>query len=250
MKKYRFNKICVFGATSSIAQELIRLLGCKEASFFLFGRDIKKLEVVKDDIATRSSSNVFISEFDAMDFALHKSYVDKCISTLGGIDLCLFAYGWLPNQKELEFNSNLIYENYVVNSSSIISIASHVVNYFERQGNGTLAIFSSVAGDRGRRSNYFYGSAKASLDVFLEGLRHRLASSGISIITIKPGIVDTPMTGHLEKNLLFSRPDSVAKNIYYGLLANKPIIYSPHYWKFIMMFIRLLPRFLYYRLDI
>lgn len=249
MNENRFKKICLFGATSAIAQSLIHRLLSPDVSFVLFGRDLEKLKIVKDDILSKCQSKVFLEKFDPKDFSLHKPYVEKTISLLGGLDLCIFAYGWLPDNKKLESCSELILENYLVNSFSIISLSSHVVNFFEKEGRGTLAVISSVAGDRGRSNNYYYGSAKSSLDVFLEGLRHRLARTKISIITIKPGLVDTPMTYHLKKNLFFASPETVAKDIYDAITCDKSIVYTPFYWRYLMLIIKLLPRPLFYTLK-
>lgn len=249
MKENRFNRICIFGATSSIAQSLIHHFNGPDIAFVLFGRDLQKLEIVREDILSKSKSKVFLEKFDPKDLSQHKIYVEKTINLLGGIDLCIFAYGWLPDNRKLESCSELIFENFIVNSFSIISISSHVVNYFEKEGQGTLVVISSVASERGRLSNYYYGSAKSSLDVFLEGLRHRFAKTKISIITIKPGFVDTPMTHHLKKNLFFASPETVAKDIFGAIIRKKSVVYTPFYWKYLMLIIKLLPRSLFYNLK-
>lgn len=250
MNENRFKRICIFGATSSIAQSLIHLFNGPDISFVLFGRNLQKLEVVREDILSKNKSKVFLEKFDLKDFNLHKIYVEKTINFLGGLDLCIFAYGWLPDNRKLESCSELIFENFIVNSFSIISISSHVVNYFEKEGRGTLAVISSVASERGRRSNYYYGSAKSSLDVFLEGLRHRFAKTKISIITIKPGLVDTPTTHHLKKNLFFASPETVAKDIFDAIIRKKSVVFTPFYWKYLMLIIKLLPRSLFYNLKL
>ncbi|MGQ9819182.1 MAG: SDR family NAD(P)-dependent oxidoreductase [Candidatus Kapaibacteriales bacterium] len=249
MNKNRFKKICIFGATSAIAQSLIHYLEGSDVSFVLFGRDLDKLEIVKRDILARSEAKVFVEKFEAKDFNMHIAYVEKAESLLGGLDLSIIAYGWLPDNKKLESCPELIIENFLVNSYSIISIASIIANLFEKKGQGTLAVITSVAGDRGRRTNYFYGSAKSSLDVFLEGLRHRFTKTNVSVITIKPGIVDTPMTSNLSKNILFSSPETVAKDIFEAIIHNRPVIYSPFYWKYLMFIIKLLPRPLFNQLK-
>lgn len=250
MRESRFKKICIFGATSAIAQSLIHRFVNPDVSFVLFGRNLQKLEIVRDDILSKCRTKVFLEKFDPKDFSQHKPYVEKTIGLLSGLDLCIFSYGWLPDNKELKSCSELILENYIVNSYSIICISSHIVNFFENEGRGTLAVISSVASDRGRSSNYYYASAKSSLDTFLEGLRHRFAKTKISIITIKPGLVDSPMTYHLKKNLFFASPETVAKDIFDAIIRNKSVVYTPLYWKYLMLFIKLLPRPLFYNLRI
>ena len=120
-------------------------------------------------------------------------------------------------------------------------MASIAANYFEKEKKGCIAVISSVAGDRGRQSNYIYGAAKGGVTTFLQGLRNRLSPSGVSVVTIKPGMVDTPMTAHLPKSPLFAKPSDVGKGIYKAMLAGKDIAYLPVYWKLIMFVIKIIP---------
>jgi short-subunit dehydrogenase len=127
---------------------------------------------------------------------------------------------------------------------------SILANYFEKRGEGTLAAISSVAGDRGRQSNYVYGTAKAAVNAYLQGLRNRLYSKGVHVLTIKPGFVDTPMTAHLKQGPLFASVDQVARDIVKAIEKKKCIIYTPWFWRWIMLVIRLIPESLFRRLKL
>jgi len=131
-----------------------------------------------------------------------------------------------------------------------MSLLTHLANYFETQKAGTLAVISSVAGERGRQSNYVYGAAKGAVSIFLQGLRQRLDKSGVHVLTIKPGFVDTPMTKELKKGLLWADPQAVAKLIHKGVAAKKSIIYTPGYWALIMAVIKAIPERLFKKIAL
>jgi short-subunit dehydrogenase len=169
---------------------------------------------------------------------------------LGGIDIVLIAHGSLPDQKACEQDTQKTLEAINTNAISTISLLTYLANHFERQGRGTIAVISSVAGDRGRQSNYVYGTAKAAVTVFLQGLRNRLYKSGVQVLTIKPGFVDTPMTAAFKKGLLWASPEEIAKAIYIAIATTKDIIYAPWYWRWILLIIRHIPEILFKRLSL
>jgi short-subunit dehydrogenase len=239
----------VLGASSLIVQKTLELLAKPDVKFYLVGRNEAKLNIVKAHLESVGQSSVFIETADLMNFDAYKQIFSNSLQAMGYVDCLFVGYGILPNQQELEQDITKIIENFNVNALGVILFASLVANYFEARNYGSIVVISSVAGDRGRRNNYFYGSAKAALTVFLQGLRHRFAKKNIKVITIKPGLVDTPMTAHLEKNLLYSNAEKVAKDIFFAISRNKEIVYTPWFWRYIMMVIKLLPEKIFKRLN-
>ena len=136
------------------------------------------------------------------------------------------------------------------NGTSVVSLMTAAANRFEAQGHGAIAVISSVAGDRGRQSNYVYGSAKALVSAFASGLRQRLAKKGISVTTIKPGFVDTPMTAAFKKGPLWAKPDQVAKDIVVAIDQGKTVVYTPGFWRLIMLIIKHIPEFIFVKLKL
>ncbi|HET8842857.1 MAG TPA: SDR family NAD(P)-dependent oxidoreductase, partial [Ktedonobacteraceae bacterium] len=141
-------------------------------------------------------------------------------------------------------------QEFAINGASVISLLTLLGNYFEQQKRGCIAVISSVAGDRGRQSNYIYGAAKAAVTAFLSGLRNRLARYGVAVVTIKPGMVDTPMTAHMRKSRLFADPQVVGRGIYDAMLKRKDVVYLPGYWRIIMMVIKSIPEPIFKRLSL
>jgi short-subunit dehydrogenase len=243
-------KVIVFGGASAIATEIEKLFAAEGAELCLLDTKMSRLQAVRDDILARYKTRIELIEFNALDFGNHNQAFHQAVETLGGVDIVLVAYGTLPNQEKAQNDIEYAIEHFNINATSIISLSSIVANYFEEKGSGTLAVISSVAGDRGRKSNYLYGSAKGAISIFLQGLRNRLSRKNVSVITIKPGIVDTPMTAHLPKNFLFAKVDVVARSIFEGINALKDIIYVPGYWRLIMCVIKHIPETIFKRLNL
>ena len=243
-------KVIVFGGASAIATEIEKLFAAEGAELCLLDTKMSRLQAVRDDILARYKTRIELIEFNALDFGNHNQAFHQAVETLGGVDIVLVAYGTLPNQEKAQNDIEYAIEHFNINATSIISLSSIVANYFEEKGSGTLAVISSVAGDRGRKSNYLYGSAKGAISIFLQGLRNRLSRKNVSVITIKPGIVDTPMTAHLPKNFLFAKVDVVARSIFEGIDAQKDIIYVPGYWRLIMCVIKHIPETIFKRLNL
>ncbi len=163
----------------------------------------------------------------------------------------LVAHGILPDQAAAEQDHRAAVHALEVNFVSAVSILTILAAYLEEQGTGCLAVISSVAGDRARAGNYVYGAAKGGLATFLAGLRRRLAGTGVSVLTIKPGFVDTPMTRHLPKNALYASAERVGGRIHRALVAGRPdVLYVPWYWRWIMLVLRTLPEWLFRRLRV
>jgi decaprenylphospho-beta-D-erythro-pentofuranosid-2-ulose 2-reductase len=153
----------------------------------------------------------------------------------------LVAHGTLPDQALCQRDVNLTLHELSTNFLSVVSLLTLFGNYFEENRRGCLAVISSVAGDRGRQSNYIYGSAKAAVTVFLQGLRNRLFKAGVTVITVKPGFVDTPMTARLPKNFLYADPAVVGQRIFKAIIKGQEVVYVPWFWRWIMMLVKFIP---------
>lgn len=243
-------KILIIGATSAIAQAAARRFADAGDALFLVARNAHKLAATADDLVARGTPSIHTEATDALDYSRHRSLIDAAVGSLGGLDIVLIAHGTLPNQKDCEQSFELVREAYEVNVLTTISLLTHSAGFFERQGRGTIAVITSVAGDRGRQSNYIYGSAKGAVTIFLQGLRNRLYKSGVHVLTIKPGFVDTPMTAGLAKGLLWARPDQIAVRILSAIDNGRDIVYAPWYWRVIMLIIKMIPERIFKRLDL
>jgi decaprenylphospho-beta-D-erythro-pentofuranosid-2-ulose 2-reductase len=240
-------KILVIGATSAIAEATARIWAQRGDELFLVARNEERLNLVTKDLKVRGAPKVHEYCMDANDFDQHSSMLDKAFGVLGAIDILLIAHGTLSKQKECEQSVDLTIQEIKTNAISAISLLTHLANRFEKQGTGTIAVISSVAGDRGRASNYAYGSAKAMVTAFTSGLRQRLYKSGVSVVTIKPGFVDTPMTAEFKKGLLWVKPEKVAKGVVVACDKKNGEVYVPGFWQGIMLIIRFIPEVVFKR---
>lgn len=241
--------LVVIGANSEIAKHTVSLWAYDFQHLFFFSRDVKNLQKFKKKLL-KSNPNLKITiKFFNAEKKASFLMLKKFINSLNSLDLLFIAYGFFLNQKKLESQPDSINEiRKIININllSVINVVELFTSIFIKQKYGKLVVISSIAGDRGRRSNYIYGSSKAGLCAYLSGLRQRLLKDNIQVITVKPGIVNTPMI-HNEKIpiLLISDPKNVAYSIVKGTRNNDPIIYSPYYWKFIMALIKFIPECLF-----
>ena len=206
--------VLIIGATSAIATETARCYAADGARLFLVARSPERLEAMRDDLRVRGATQVDTYALDLTNIDGHAAMLDAAKQALGRIDAVLIAYGTLGDQKKSEASVETTLREWHTNATSTIALLTLLANDLERQRHGTLAVISSVAGDRGRRSNYVYGAAKGALSIFLQGLRARLSKSGVKVVTVKPGMVDTPMTAHMRKSPLFASPQRVGRDIY------------------------------------
>ncbi|SMF56266.1 SDR family oxidoreductase [Pseudobacteriovorax antillogorgiicola] len=242
--------ILVYGASSAIVQAVMRHFAKEGCSFVLVARNSGRLKSVAQDLQTRGAQRVETLVADLNDFSGHDGLWQAARTQLGTIHRVIMGHGSLGSQElsekdyhtaEMEFRTNLL---------SCISILTPIANHMEADGMGQIAVISSVAGDRGRKSNYIYGSAKAALSTYLSGLRQRLSKAGVSVLTIKPGFVDTPMTSEVDKNALFASPEQVGSDIYRAMKKGQSVLYTPRFWLLIMTVIRLIPEFIFKRLPL
>lgn len=243
-------KILIIGANSAIAKATARRFASWGDSLYLLARDQVQLADLASDLRIRGATAAHIGTFEANDFASHQPLLESAITTLGGLDVVLVAHGTLGDQKACEQSIELTLQELNTNAISVISLLTHLANHFEQQGHGSIAVIGSVAGDRGRQSNYVYGTAKGAVAIFLQGLRNRLHKSGVQVLTIKPGFVDTPMTAAFKKGALWAEPDAIAAGIETALARKQDVAYLPAWWYFIMLVIRTIPEALFKRLSL
>ncbi len=243
-------RVLIVGATSAIAEATARLFAMDSARLFLAARDAQRLAAIADDLKLRGATQVETAPFEATDFSSHRGLVEEAFARLGGLDTVLIAHGTLPDQKACQDSFYETHRQIEVNALSAISLLTELANRFEAQKGGTLAVISSVAGDRGRQSNYVYGTAKAAVSTFLQGLRNRLAPFGVHVLTVKPGFVDTPMTRDFPKGALWATPERVARKIYRAIERKSNVIYVPGFWRPVMQAIRAIPERFFVRLRL
>jgi len=186
-------KVLVIGATSAIAEHCAKLWAARGDALYLVARNEERLKTIAADLKVRGASQVDTYCTDLNDMNSHSELLDAAEAAMGGIDTVLIAHGTLSNQNACEQSVEETLAEIKTNALSAISLLTLIANRFEAQKAGTIAVISSVAGDRGRASNYVYGSAKAMVTAFTSGLRQRLHKSKVAVVTIKPGFVDTPM---------------------------------------------------------
>lgn len=244
-------KIVIIGASSAIAEHCARLWAHQPVSLVLVGRELARVQRVADDLRVRSPrSAVQAVQAVQADFADPAAIGQLAagIAADGRIDIVLVAHGNLPDQQACERDLSAAQQALLVNGVSPALFAEAFAGVMQSTG-GTIAVIGSVAGDRGRKSNYAYGAAKGLVDRYLQGMQHRFARGPLKLVLVKPGPTATPMTAHLSPRGL-APVEAVAQRIVDGIAAGKPVVYAPAKWWLIMMVIRHLPRFVFNRMDI
>lgn len=213
----------------------------ENSSFFLVARDRVKLKSVSNELISIGAKRVEISEFNALNPESIDKTIDRCLSVFPDIDGVLVAHGILPDQEECESNYDAIEEAFEVNLLSVLKITTKMANHFEKRGEGFIGAISSIAGERGRQKNYIYGSTKGALTTYLSGLRQRMHNKGVIVLTIIPGVIDTPMTSKFPDRFFYVKPQKIAKKIKKAIEKDREVIYCPNYWKYIMLLIKIIP---------
>jgi short-subunit dehydrogenase len=240
--------VLIIGAKSDIAKEVAREFAYNGYNLYLAGKEIDSLKEFATDIKIRSNVDVKLKELDLINFDTHKQlYNDLEYSPLGVI----VAAGYMPIQNDAQNDWIETLNTINVNYTGIVSILNIIANDMERRKRGFIIGISSVAGDRGRKANYIYGSSKAAFSAYLSGLRNRLFASGIQVLTVKPGFVYTKMTQGMNlPSKLTAYPQEIAKDIYNAFEARKDILYTKYFWKYIMFIIKFIPEFVFKKTSI
>jgi short-subunit dehydrogenase len=243
-------KVLIVGATSAIAEAAARIFAERGDALYLVARKSDVLASLAADLQVRGAATVAVETLDANNLPEHAAMLERAESAVGPLDTVLIAHGTLSDQKACESSAQLTVEEMTTNAISVVSLLTPIAARFEQRRAGAIAVISSVAGDRGRQSNYVYGSAKALVTAYLSGLRQRLTKSGVAVITIKPGFVDTPMTAAFRKGFLWAKPAQVAAGIVKAIDRSATVVYLPGFWRPIMFMIRSVPESLFRRLSL
>ncbi len=244
-------RIVIIGATSTIAEHCARLwVTDTPVNLTLVGRDADKTERVAADLQVRSTQSVIqVLTVDFINPLAIQQLVEGIVDE-GRVDIVLIAHGSLPDQAVCQQDLSVCHQELTINGVSPVLFAEAFAGHMQKANQGTLAIISSVAGDRGRKSNYIYGAAKGLVTGYAQGLQHRFANTSVKVVLIKPGPTDTPMTAHLKQPVGLAQVEDVAKEIVSAINQGKPVVYTPAKWAVIMMVIRHLPNIIFNKLEI
>ncbi len=243
-------KILVLGATSGIAEATARIWASEGHHLFLVARNPEKLAMVAADLRTRGAASVDTAVADLDDTEKHPELLAHAINTLTGLDVAYLTHGILGDQPAAEQDfghaAQILHTNFV----AVVSLLTWLANFCVQRHSGTLAVISSVAGDRGRKSNYLYGASKAGLSAFLGGLRNRVDREGVTVLNIKPGPVRTAMTSSMKGASKFADPNKVAQTIVNAVNKRQDTLYVPFQWQPIMFVIRHIPERVFKKLNL
>jgi decaprenylphospho-beta-D-erythro-pentofuranosid-2-ulose 2-reductase len=243
-------KILVLGATSGIAEATCRIWASQGASLFLVARNADKLAAVAQDLRARGAGYVDTAVADLDDTERHPTLLAHAVNSLAGLDVAYLAHGILGDQQQAEQDFNTAAHIIHTNFMAPVSLLTWLSNFCVQRRNGVIAVLSSVAGDRGRKSNYVYGSAKAGLSAFLAGLRNRIDREGVTILTIKPGPTRTAMTAGMKGSEKFADVNAVAGSIVKAIDNRQDTLYVPFQWQPIMFVIRNIPERVFKKLNL
>ena len=235
--------VLILGATSAMARATANAFAAAGHTLILGARDVEESQCIAQDIETRYGVRCIPLPFDALDFAEHENFLAACETAAGKMpDGLVVFFGYMTAQETAQQSFEEARKTIDTNLTAVISVTEPFARHCEQRRGGFIAVVSSVAGDRGRQSNYLYGAAKAGLSAYLQGLRNRLYRSHVFVTTIKPGFVDTKMTfGMPLPRPLVVSPETAGKAIYRAIIRRKNVAYVPFFWQFIMLLIRSIP---------
>ena len=240
--------VLIVGAKSDIAKAIAREYAQHGYDLYLVARKVNELEAFAKDIILRMQKKVKLIELNILNYQNHQSFYEELKDKPLGV---ITAVGYLGNQGKAQYNFNEAKIIMETNYMGIVSLLNIIANDFENRKKGFIVGISSVAGDRGRKSNYIYGSAKAAFTAYLSGLRNRLYDSRVQVLTVKPGFVATKMTENLAlPKRLTAFPEEVAKDIYNAQQKGKSVIYTKKVWKWVMLIINMIPEFKFKKMKI
>jgi decaprenylphospho-beta-D-erythro-pentofuranosid-2-ulose 2-reductase len=242
--------VLIIGSTSSLARAFATELASNGANLILAARNFSEAEKIASDLNIRFGCKTSACRFIAENYDEHESFFEDLIAkydTIYGVFVSIGELGAQAEaQRQFSAAKTIIESNYL----GVASILTYVGNYFENRKDGFIIVIGSVAGDRGRQSNYVYGSAKAALATFVQGLRNRLAKVNVLVLTVKPGFIDSKMTFGKQGMFLVAKPKTAAQVIYQAMQKKKLIVYVPWFWAMIMIMIRSVPERLFVRLKL
>ncbi|NQW30030.1 MAG: SDR family NAD(P)-dependent oxidoreductase [Ignavibacteria bacterium] len=233
-------RVFIIGATSAIAKGVALLYAARNSRLFLVGRNQAQLTEISAELLKAGAASVAVFVADLRDKSSHDEIVRIGVEKLGGLDVAMIAHGKMADQDELSANPDLLIDSFITNGLSVLSLSQRLAIVMKANKSGVLALFSSVAGERGRKSNYVYGASKAAITAYSSGLRAELKPSGVHVLTIKPGVVDTPMTAS-KKAPFKAKVEKVSIDIIRAIDAKKNILYTPWYWRWIMLVVKMIP---------
>ncbi|MFT3722003.1 MAG: SDR family NAD(P)-dependent oxidoreductase [Hyphomonadaceae bacterium] len=243
------NRVVILGALSAVAMATARLYAKEGAALLLAARNAERLKALADDLKARGAVQV---ETAAMDLEAAASDATRHLADwkgrLGGLDHVHVIYGYLGTQEKASTDPSELARITSSNYSTAVQWCEAAGNILRAQKHGSVVAVSSVAGDRGRQSNYAYGAAKGGLALYMQGLAHSLAPTGARAVVVKPGFIDTPMTDGMKKGgALWASPDQIGRIIRRAADRGGPIQYAPGIWRMIMMVIRSVPSFVFHK---
>jgi len=243
--------VLVLGASGALGRAIARRLAAEGHSLVLAGRRLEELERCARDLEVRYGVEVAVECYEAVAFETHPEFFEACEKRFeGGLAGVVLCHGVMPEQADAERDFALARHTIEVNYTSAVSLLGRAADAFARRGGGFVCAISSVAGDRGRPSNFHYGASKAALDAWLSGLRARVAGRGVRVVTLKPGFVDTSLTWGRSGVLLAASPDRVARDTLDAIRRDRAIRYSPRFWAVLMWVIRCIPDPIFKRLGL
>jgi decaprenylphospho-beta-D-erythro-pentofuranosid-2-ulose 2-reductase len=243
-------RVLVLGATSAIAQAYARRRAAEGAAFMLAGRRADRLAAIGDDLKVRGAASTEVVEIDLALLDTVEASARDLRTRFGEPDEILIAYGVMPAQAEAEANPALARAMLDANLTSVVVWTLALLHARPPEAPLTLIGIGSVAGDRGRASNFIYGATKGGFERFFEGLAHKYAGSAVHVLVVKPGPVDTPMTAGMPKGgFLWSTPEQVADDMHRAVRKGRRSLYTPWFWGLIMLIIRCLPWFVFRRMK-
>ena len=239
--------ILILGATSDMAQAIAKKYAAAGWSLTLAAREAELLEPIASDLRVRSGMEVATTSFEATDLAAHPGFYAALPAKPDAVVAC---FGYMGDQEAVRHDPVEARKTIDINFTGMVSILGLIADDFEARGAGNIAAISSVAGDRGRQSNYVYGAAKAGLTAYLSGLRNRLAKKGVHVLTVKPGFARTKMTENLElPAALTAAPEQIADAVFRGMEKKKNVVYTLWPWRFIMLVIRHIPECIFKKMG-